>query len=115
MFDNQRWWLRCCCKLIHEGRAASRHRRTTSRPDRGFRSLRVKRFESLPARQCANSDAIVMQEDVTRKGNEIVVNTEVNLAISSGDAACDLAEVKGYWRKVSALRATIAFWRRKHC
>ena len=50
----------------------------------------VRIFTGAPVPQTA--DAIVMQEDVTRKGNEIVVNTEVNPGDFIRRRGCDLAE-----------------------
>ena len=50
----------------------------------------VRIFTGAPVPQTA--DAIVMQEDVTRKGNEILVNTEVNPGDFIRRRGCDLAE-----------------------
>src|SRR5438552_7306660 len=50
----------------------------------------VRIFTGAPVPQTA--DAIVMQEDVTRKGNEIVVNMEVNPGDFIRRRGCDLAE-----------------------
>jgi len=50
----------------------------------------VRIFTGAPVPQ--TTDAIVMQEDVTRKGNEILVNTEVNPGDFIRRRGCDLAE-----------------------
>jgi molybdopterin molybdotransferase len=50
----------------------------------------VRIFTGAPVPQTA--DAIVMQEDVTREGNEILVNTDVNPGDFIRRRGCDLAE-----------------------
>ena len=50
----------------------------------------VRIFTGAPVPRTA--DAIVIQEDVTRKGNEILVNTEVNPGDFIRRRGCDLAE-----------------------
>jgi molybdopterin molybdotransferase len=60
------------------------------------RKLRVSKGEALRiftgAPMPAGADAIVMQEDVTRKGDEIIINTDVDVDEFVRKRGCDLGE-----------------------
>src|SRR5881409_1849322 len=72
----------------------------------------VRIFTGAPIPQGA--DAIVMQEDVTRDRDEIVINTDVGLANSSGGAAPIFQRDKEYWPKANDFaRQRLLCWRRK--
>jgi len=76
-------------------------------PDRRLRispGEAVRIFTGAPVPQTA--DAIVMQEDVTREGNEILVNTEVKAGEFIRRRGCDLAEGQRILAKGERLGAT---------
>lgn len=54
----------------------------------------------------AGSDAVVMQEDVTREGDEIVVNAAVNVDESMRKRGCDLGERQKILSKGERITAT---------
>ncbi len=76
-------------------------------PDRRLRispGEAVRIFTGAPVPQTA--DAIVMQEDVTREGNEILVNTDVKAGEFIRRRGCDLAEGQRILAKGERLGAT---------
>src|SRR5438876_6820693 len=76
-------------------------------PDRQLRissGEAVRIFTGAPVPQTA--DVIVMQEDVTREGNEILVNTEVKAGEFIRRRGCDLAEGQRILAKGERLGAT---------
>ncbi len=76
-------------------------------PDRRLRispGEAVRIFTGAPVPQTA--DAIVMQEDITREGNEILVNTDVKAGEFIRRRGCDLAEGQRILAKGERLGAT---------
>src|SRR5712664_3215099 len=78
-------------------------------PDRQLRispGEAVRIFTGAPMR--AGADAVVMQEDVTRDGDEIVINTDVEPGEFIRQRGCDLAKgqrivAKGEWIRAETL------------
>src|SRR5256886_17678229 len=64
----------------------------------------VRMFTGAPVPQTA--DSIVMQEDITREGNEILVNTDVKAGEFIRRRGCDLAEGQRILAKGERLGAT---------
>src|SRR3989449_6829114 len=76
------------------------------------RKLRVSPGEAIRiftgAPMPAGADAVVMQEDVTRDGDEIVINTDVEAGEFIRRRGCDLAEGQRILAKGERIRAATA-------
>src|SRR6266571_4966922 len=74
------------------------------------RQLRVSNGEAIRiftgAPMPAGADAVVMQEEVTRDGNEIVINVDVDVAEFVRKRGCDLGEGQKILVKGERIRAT---------
>src|SRR5438105_12974842 len=77
-------------------RKGERLRVTGEQPAGSYRRLRISPGEAVRiftgAPMPAGADAVVMQEDVTRDGDEIVSNTKVEAGEFIRQRGCDLAE-----------------------
>ena len=68
---------------------------------------RVKRFAFLPARPCRpGADAVIMQEDVTRDGDEILSNVDVDPGEFVRRRGCDLSEGQKILARGARIRST---------
>src|SRR5437660_3954752 len=99
--------------LASDCKPGKRLRVTGEQPAGVDRKLRVSNCEAIRiftgAPMPQGADAIVMQEDVTRNGDEIAINTEVTAGEFIRPRGCDLSEGQRILAKGERLRAaTIA-------
>jgi len=98
-------------------RKRQRLRVTAEQPagrDKQLRVSRVKRSEFLLARRCRRRRRDVMQEDVTRNGDEIVINTDLEAGEFVRRRGCDLSEGQRILAKGRRLPwQRLLCWRRK--
>jgi molybdopterin molybdotransferase len=93
-------------------RKGERLRVTGEQPAGPDRRLRISSGEAVRiftgAAVPAGADAVVMQEDVTRDGDEIVINTDVEAGEFVRRRGCDLAEGQRILAKGERIRAATA-------
>src|SRR5437870_4486716 len=108
MFDNSA--MDGYAVIVTDGKSGKRLRVVGEQPAGVDRKLRVATGEAIriftgaPMPQSAN--AIVMQEDVTREGDEIVVNTDVEVNEFVRKRGCDLGEGQKIVGKGEKIRGT---------
>src|SRR5437016_496083 len=97
--------------LASDCKPGKRLRVTGEQPAGVDRRLRVSNGEAIRiftgAPMPQGADAIVMQEDVTRDGNEIVVNVDVDVNEFVRKRGCDLGEGQKILGKGERIRATM--------
>jgi len=97
--------------LASDCKPGKRLRVTGEQPAGVDRKLRVSNCEAIRiftgAPMPQGADAIVMQEDVTRDGNEIVVNVDVDVNEFVRKRGCDLGEGQKILGKGERIRATM--------
>src|SRR5438309_4008194 len=97
--------------LASDCKPGKRLRVTGEQPAGVDRKLRVSNCEAIRiftgAPMPQGADAIVMQEDVTRDGNEIVVNVDVDVNEFVRKRGCDLGEGEKILGKGERIRATM--------
>src|SRR6184192_2180276 len=95
--------------LASDCKPGKRLRVTGEQPAGVDRRLRISRGEAIRiftgAPVPAGADAVVMQEDVTRDGEEIVLNVDVDHGDFIRRSACDLAEGQMILAKGEQIRA----------
>src|SRR5207237_10509211 len=108
-FDN--WAMDGYAVLASDCKPGKRLRVTGEQPAWVDRRLRVSNGEAIRiftgAPMPQGADAIVMQEDVTRDGNEIVVNVDVDVNEFVRKRGCDLGEGQKILGKGERIRATM--------